>query len=81
MQAVDIKKVSATWRVSKMVLSDLRVIAAIVSITILEIFALAKGIDGALLSTSIAVIAGLAGYAAGRRICIARGVDAEEEEN
>lgn len=51
-----------------MVMSDLRVLVAIVAITILESIALLKGIDGTLMSTSIAVIAGLAGYVAGRRV-------------
>ena len=38
------------------------VIVAMVCITALEIVALLKGIDGALLSTVVAVVAGLAGY-------------------
>jgi len=43
------------------------VIVAMVCITVLEIIALLKGIDGALLSTVIAVLAGLAGYKYGVR--------------
>jgi len=42
------------------------VIVAMVCITALEIVALLKGIDGALLSTVIAVLAGLAGYKFGK---------------
>jgi len=42
------------------------VIVAMVCITALEIVALLKGIDGALLSTVIAVLAGLAGYKYGK---------------
>ena len=38
------------------------VFLAIICITIIEIFALAKNIDGTLLSISIAAIAGLGGY-------------------
>ena len=38
-------------------------LAAIGAITLLEVVALLKGIDGALLTTAIAVIAGLGGYA------------------
>jgi len=38
------------------------VIYAICSITVLEIIALLKGIDGIILSTVIAAIAGLAGW-------------------
>lgn len=40
-------------------------IIAILSITILEIVAITQGINGALLAGSIAIIAGLGGYAAG----------------
>jgi len=43
------------------------VIVAMVCITVLEIIALLKGIDGALLSMVIAVLAGLAGYKYGKR--------------
>ncbi len=43
------------------------VIVAMVCITILEVIALLKGIDGALFSTVIAVLAGLAGYKYGER--------------
>ena len=43
------------------------VIVAMVCITVLEIIALLKGIDGALLSMVIAVLAGLAGYKYGER--------------
>jgi hypothetical protein len=46
--------------------SDWVKIAAILSITILEAVALLKGIDGALLSMAVAVIAGLAGYQVGK---------------
>jgi len=42
------------------------VIVAIVCITVLEAIALLKGIDGTLLSTIIAVLAGLAGYKYGK---------------
>ena len=38
------------------------VFLAIICITMIEIFALAKNIDGTLLSISIAAIAGLGGY-------------------
>lgn len=43
-----------------------KVIAAIIAITILTGFALYRGIDGALLASSAALIAGLGGYAAGK---------------
>jgi hypothetical protein len=46
--------------------SDWVKVAAIFSITLLEAVALLKGIDGALLSTVVAVIAGLAGYTVGK---------------
>ncbi len=39
------------------------IITAIICITILEIYALTRGINGILLTTVIAVIAGLAGVA------------------
>lgn len=39
-------------------------LAAIASITILEVYALKQGIDGSLLSVVVAVIAGLGGYVA-----------------
>ena len=42
------------------------VIVAMVCITALEAIALLKGIDGTLLSTVIAVLAGLVGYKYGR---------------
>ena len=38
------------------------VIVAMVCITVLEVVALLKGIDGSLLSMVVAVLAGLAGY-------------------
>ena len=38
------------------------VIAAIISLTVLEVVALSKGIDGALFSLVAAAIAGLAGW-------------------
>jgi len=38
------------------------ILAAIVSITILEGIALLKGIDGALFMSSLALVGGLAGY-------------------
>ena len=44
------------------VIMKAEVIVAMVCITILEIVALLKGIDGALLSSAVAIIAGLAGY-------------------
>jgi hypothetical protein len=40
-------------------------LAAILSITGLELYAISQGIDGILLAGAIAVIAGLAGYEAG----------------
>ena len=40
-----------------------KTIIAIIAITLLEAFAIWKGIDGALLSIVIAAIAGLGGYA------------------
>jgi len=42
------------------------VICAMICITVLEVVALLKGIDGALLSTVIAVLSGLAGYRFGK---------------
>jgi len=42
--------------------NTIKVIVAITGIVIIEIVALGNGIDGILLSGSIAVIAGLAGY-------------------
>lgn len=42
------------------------VIVAMVCIAALEIVALLKGIDGAMLSTVVAIIAGLAGYKYGK---------------
>jgi len=44
----------------------LETLTAIVCITILELTALLKGVDGAFLSTVIAVIAGLGGFWIGR---------------
>ena len=38
------------------------VFLAIICITIIEIFALAKNVDGTLLSIAITIIAGLGGY-------------------
>ena len=40
---------------------------AIITITILEIIALFKGIDGALLSTVVAILSGLGGYEYAKR--------------
>lgn len=42
-------------------------IIAILAITALEIVAIAQGINGALLAGSIAIIAGLGGYAVKRK--------------
>lgn len=41
-------------------------ITAIVAITVLEIVALLKGIDGTLMATVVAAIAGLGGYTLGQ---------------
>jgi len=38
------------------------IVVAIISILIMECIALLKGIDGALLMTSLAIVGGLAGY-------------------
>ena len=42
------------------------VVVAMICITVLEVIALLKGIDGTLLSTVVAIIAGLAGYKYGK---------------
>ncbi len=42
------------------------IITSIISLTILELFALYKNIDGSLLSLIVSLIAGLAGYNVGR---------------
>jgi len=44
-----------------------KTIVAIATIGILLIVALIKGIDGVLLASGIAIIAGLGGYTAGKR--------------
>lgn len=70
------------WSGFKMALTDIKVIVAIIAITIMEVCALMHNIDGALLSTSIAIVAGLAGYSAGRKITIQLQQNkAEEKEN
>jgi len=43
-------------------------ITAIISIVILEIVAMIKGIDGQIFATVISVLAGLGGYTVGRKI-------------
>ena len=43
-------------------------IIAIISIMILEVIALLKGIDGQIFATVISIIAGLGGYTIGRKI-------------
>lgn len=45
---------------------NIETIVAMFCITILEIFALLKGIDGVMLSTVIAIIAGLGGFWVGK---------------
>lgn len=40
-------------------------VVAIIAITILEIHAISKGMNGVLLSSSVGVIAGLGGFTAG----------------
>ena len=47
---------------------NIATILAILCITALEIVAIANNIDGALLAGSIAVIAGLGGYAVKRKV-------------
>ena len=44
-----------------------KTIIAIMAITLLEAFAIWKGIDGAILSVVIAALAGLGGYAVGSK--------------
>ena len=43
-------------------------IIAIISVVILEIVALIKGIDGQIFATVISVIAGLGGYTIGKKV-------------
>jgi len=43
-------------------------IIAIISIAVLEVIALLKGIDGQIFATVISIIAGLGGYTIGRKI-------------
>ena len=47
---------------------NLTTIIAILCITALEIVAISQGLDGALLAGSIAIIAGLGGYAVKRKV-------------
>lgn len=54
------------WRLTQMAKHRLEAITAMICITALEIVALLKGIDGTLLSTVIAIIAGLGGFWIGR---------------
>lgn len=54
------------WRLTQMAKHRPEAITAMVCITALEIVALLKGIDGTLLSTVIAIIAGLGGFWIGR---------------
>jgi hypothetical protein len=62
------KEVFATgfWRVTEMAKHRIEAIMAMICITILEVIALMKGIDGMFLSTVIAIIAGLGGFWIGR---------------
>ena len=46
--------------------SVLVVITAIVAVTAIELMALAKGIDGAILAASLTIIGGLAGWRVGK---------------
>ena len=43
-------------------------IIAIISIAVLEVIALLKGIDGQIFATVISIIAGLGGYTIGRKV-------------
>jgi len=43
-------------------------ITAIISIVILEIVAMIKGIDGQIFATVISILAGLGGYTVGRKV-------------
>ena len=43
-------------------------IIAIISIVVLEVIALLKGIDGQIFATIISVLTGLGGYTVGRRV-------------
>jgi len=42
-------------------------IFAIIAIAIVEVYALSRGIDGTILAGTIAIIAGLGGYTAGKK--------------
>ncbi len=52
----------------KMKAEHLVTLTAIICITFLEVVALLKGVDGQVLSTVFAVIAGLGGYAVGKAV-------------
>lgn len=56
------RPIETSGRGDKKLDSKIITICGIASVTILEIVALCNGIDGALLTTAIAVIAGMAGY-------------------